>query len=257
VSEDLAFKFGPAPFLIISLIVALTMTWIGFVIGKRFGPAKSESQENAVTSSLASMFVIIGLVLSFSFSFAVNRYEQRWNLIVQEADAISTTFLRADALTPVDRARVQSDLRRYIAAKIDYYSSNGTSRSQSDLQRMLQIKNDVWSVSEKELTKINSPALLLLIQSVNPMFDLGEDQRAALSFRLQGPALVLIEFVSLIAAFLIGFGFGQSGGAHLLVTFLFCLLLVALVYVIIDLDSPRTGFLRVNLIPLIQVQQEM
>lgn len=257
-SGDFAFRLGPYAFFVAAFIVSLLVTWLGFVIGKRIGPPKNETHAAALNTSLASVFVIVGLILSFSFSFAVSRYEQRWQLIVQEADAIYTTDLRADELLPKDRDLLRSYLQRYIATKIDYYSkeSNESARS-SDARLLRRLEQKIWYTTARELATRKAVGLALLAQSVNNMLELGADQRAAFDFRLRGPALSLIVLVSLVASFLIGLGFGQSGSPHWLISALFCLLIVALMYVIIDLDSPRAGLITVNLQPLIEVQQEL
>jgi hypothetical protein len=99
--------------------------------------------------------------------------------------------------------------------------------------------------------------LLSLQQSVDTMFAAGADQRSAFNFRLPGPALLAVVASALVAAFMIGLSFGQSRAAHWLISTFFCLALVGLVYVIIDLDSPRAGLVRVNLAPLIEARQSM
>jgi hypothetical protein len=74
---------------------------------------------------------------------------------------------------------------------------------------------------------------------------------------LPGPALLAGVGAALVAAFMIGLSFGQSRAAHWLISTFFCIALVGLVYVIIDLDSPRAGLVRVNLAPLIEARQSM
>lgn len=257
-SGDFVFRLGPYAFLIIAFLLTLGFTGLGFVIGKRLGPPKNDLQTAALNTALASIFVIVGLILSFSFSFAVNRYEERWHLVVQEADAISTTYLRMVELHPQDRAVARAAMRAYIAAKIEYYRTGGDpALGQLYYQQIRTLEQRIWSITSGELTNRPVPATLLLTQSVNAMFDIGADQRAALGFRLRGPALGLIVFVSLIAAFMVGLGFGHSQSPHWLVSIMFSLLLVGLTYAIIDLDSPQAGLIRVNLLPLEQAEQSM
>lgn len=257
-SGDFAFRLGPYAFILVAFLVTLAITWLGFVIGRRLGPPKGDVQAAALNTALAAIFVIVGLILSFSFSFSVSRYEERWHLVAQEADAISTTYLRAAALRPQDRDRLRAELREYIAAKIEFYRDGGDDAlRQRDYQRVDGLEQQVWTLTENELATRPLPGLMLLTLSVNDMFGLGSDQRDALDFRLRGPALALILLVSLVAAFLIGLGFGQSLSPHWLISIVFSILLVALVYTIIDLDSPQAGLIRVNLLPLVEAQQAM
>lgn len=257
-SGDSVFRLGPYAFLVIAFLITLGFTGLGFVIGKRLGPPKNDLQTAALNTALASIFVIVGLILSFSFSFALNRYEERWHLVVQEADAISTTYLRTVELNPSDRAAARAEMREYIAAKIDYYrNGSDPALGPQDYGKIRTLEQRIWSITSGELSNRPVPGILLLTQSVNAMFDIGADQRSALGFRLRGPALGLIIFVSLIAAFMVGLGFGHSQAPHWLVSVTFSLLLVALIYAIIDLDSPQAGLIRVNLLPLEQAQQSM
>jgi hypothetical protein len=258
VSGDFLFGLGPLAFIIIGFAVCIGVTWLGYASGRRLGHPKNEHHSAALNTTLASIFVIVGLILSFSFSFAVSRYEDRWRLVVQEADAIYTTYLRADMLEAKDRGRLRSFLRRYVAAKIDYYSTQSDATQQaSDLRLLRRLDQQMWRAGAGEPGTRSTVGLVLLVQSLNTMLELGADQQAALEFRLRGPGLILILIVSLVASFLIGLGFGQSGSPHWLVSALFCALIVALIFVIIDLDSPRAGFITVNLTPLYDVQQEM
>jgi hypothetical protein len=97
----------------------------------------------------------------------------------------------------------------------------------------------------------------LLMQAANDTIDISAEQRAALRFRLTGPALVLILFVAALGAFALGMGFGVSDWHNWLVTIFFSLLITIFVYTIIDLDSPQSGFVRINLTPLVEVQRSM
>lgn len=256
-SGDFALGLNGTGFFLVSLIAMVLITCLGYIVGWRIGPPKNAAQSSAINTALAAIFVIVGLILSFTFSFVVGLTLQRWTIIVQEADAIGTTYLRTDALQPVDRQAMRAAMRRYTDTLIDFYGARDDARIAADYGRVGQIEQQIWTISAAELNRRNTFSLSLLQQTINDMFDRGADQRAALNLRLRYPATTLIFLASIIGAFMIGLAFGQSHTANWLISVSFCILLVAFVFVIVDLNDPRSGVIRVNVSPLVDVRRSM
>lgn len=256
-SDELAFGLGPLLFFLVTLAVTIAADFFGYRVGSRIGPPNNEAQAAAINTTLAAIFVIVGLILSFTFSFVVNIAQLRWSTMVQQADAIGTTYLRADALQPADRDLLRASLRRYTDTMIEFYRTSDPKTIAADNQRIGQAEQQMWSASASELNRRNTFALSLLQQTMNDTFDRGADMRAALNLRLRGAATSLIVLAAVLAAFLIGLAFGQSRTSNWLISIAFCILLVALMFVIVDLNNPRGGIIQLNASPLVDVRSSM
>jgi hypothetical protein len=249
----------PQVFLGIIFIGALVLTTVGNILGRRISPPQNDKEVSGLNTALAAVFGIVALVLSFSFSFALNRYEQRWQLVVQEANDIGTMYLRTSLLEKPADEQLRGLLRVYNQDRINYYKNDSNPGEQARAQAStLGLQSRMWKiVSDAQRTSKHPIAAGLLMTVTNDTIDISSEQRAALSFRFGGSALVLMFFVGAMGALAMGMIFGCSRYHNWLVTVGFSVLLALLLYTIIDLDNPQSGFVRVNLTPFMEQQQSM
>ena len=244
----------PAAFVTLILVEVL-----GFWVGRRIGARHVEDTTPALTTALAAIFSIVALVLSFSFSFSLNRFEQRRVLVVQEANAIGTAYLRSSVLAAREGDQYRELLRRYIAARIDYYvNDTQPSVQQRDDTDSARLQAGLWSVVSQALRSNRSDlGASLLMQVTNDVIDTAGQQRAELAFRFGGQALTFILFVTAAGALALGLAFGYGNLRSYFIAVLFVVILTWLSFSIVDLQTPQTGFARVNLGPLYLQQQSM
>ncbi len=250
---------SPIAFIICVFASLFVVEFLGFRAGRLLPHPRDEAAMSALTTALAAIFGIVALVLSFSFSFALARYEQRWQLVVQEANNIGTLYLRTSVLDKAPGDELRSLLRVYTQDRIDYYKNDSDPGAQRRAQAETQTLQDrMWRiVSDAMRTSPRQLGVSLLMQVTNDTIDISSEQRAALNFRLRGSALFLVFLVAVVGALAIGLAFGYTAFRNAFVSIVFSLLLTMLVYTIIDLDSPQSGFVRVNLTPLYDQQQSM
>ena len=258
-SGNLIDGISPLAFVIILFVVLFIVEFLAFRSGQLIRHPKSEAAMSALTTALAAIFGIVALVLSFSFSFALARYEQRWQLVVQEANDIGTLYLRTSVLDKAPGDKLRALLRVYTQDRIDYYESdNDPAAQQRDEAATSALQGRIWTiVTEAMRANPRQLGVLLLMQVTNDTIDISAEQKAALSFRLRGSALALVFLVAVLGAVALGLVFGYTDFRNWLVSTIFSLLLTMFVYTIIDLDSPQSGFVRVNLTPLYEQQQSM
>jgi len=250
---------SPLAFIVVVFVVLFGMEFIGFRTGQVIRHPKNDAAMSALTTALAAIFGIVALVLSFSFSFALARYEQRWQLVVQEANNIGTLYLRTSVLDKAPGDQLRDILRVYTQDRIDYYKSDSDPAAQQrDQTASAALQSRMWTiVSAAMRTNPRQLGVSLLMQVTNDTIDISAEQKAALSLRLPGSALFLVFLVAVLGALAIGLVFGYTDFRNALVSAIFSLLLTVLVYTIIDLDSPQSGFVQVNLTPLYDQQQSM
>src|SRR6185436_1984577 len=110
----------------------------------KFQPPDEKSREN-LSLILSATLTLLGLIIGFTFSMAVGRYDQRKNLEEEEANAIGTEYLRADVLPPTEAARVRTLLKQYLAERILFYEIRDDERVHEINARTAQLQTELWS----------------------------------------------------------------------------------------------------------------
>jgi hypothetical protein len=195
-----------------------------------------------------AVFALLGLLIAFTFSGATNRFEERHVLVVDEANAIGTAWLRLDLLGTEPRAQLQSLFREYLDARLAAYERlPDFDAARLELDHASQVQAKIWSlaVSACEARAENYVAVLLL-PALNEMFDVAT-KRTAIGTRHTPTAVFALLFCAALGcAVLAGFSTAASRERSLLHSIGFATLIAAAVYVTIDLEFPRMGLIRVD-----------
>lgn len=195
-----------------------------------------------------AVFGLMGLLLAFTFSGAASRFDLRRQQIIDEANNIGTAWLRVDLLMPEARTVIQDKFRQYVDARIETYRAiPDTARLNAALTQASQLQQEIWTLSVTAAHEVPGPqAAMLLMPALNEMFDIASTRIA--TTRMHPPTIIyLMLFVlTLICSFLAGYDMGAEATrswAHMLG---FALILGMAVYVIVDLEYPRMGLIRLD-----------
>ena len=146
----------------VSLVALSLSAWIGASFRKRRGSLKEDERED-FGIVLAATLTLLGLIIGFSFSMAVSRYDQRKNYEEAEANAIGTEYVRADLLPAADAARVNALLRKYLDQRIFFYRT----RDQHELQQInaytAQLQAELWSAVRAPAAAQPTPVVALAV----------------------------------------------------------------------------------------------
>jgi hypothetical protein len=195
-----------------------------------------------------ALFSLLGLILAFSFSGAMSRFDARRHLITEEANCIGTAYLRMDLLPDQAKSELQEKFRQYVDARLAAYAAfPDIAKAEAGIKQAAAIQRDVWTKALAGCQQTgSSQAHMLLLPALNTMFDIANARYLAtkmhppiIIFWLMG---VLVLICSLIAGFDMGAGKAKSW-VHILA---FALLLTITVYTIIDLEFPRVGLIQVT-----------
>ena len=239
----------------------------GFLValeaGYRFGVRRSdrcdESDRAHVTAMHGAVLGLLALLLGFSFLMAVSRYEQRKELVRDEANSIGTTYLRSKMLPETERARAPALLRAYVAARLELQSAR------ADLA-LLDASNAKAGVIEMQLWALavsaaaqdpQSQPISLFIQSLNETIDLREKRQAARENHVPDPVLWLLFTVAVVALGLVAYGCGLARKRHPFSNAMFALLIAVVLTAIIDIDKPRRGLIQVTLEPTYRLKASL
>jgi hypothetical protein len=248
-----------APILVIALAIAV---WIGVCceIGFRLGGRMKKSLGESPFGILqAAFFGLLALLLAFSFSLGLSRYDARRIEVEHEANSIHTAFLRTQLLDAKTAPLMREYLRRYLDARIAFVGAenNGRKRARAAAgSRALQ--QQMWSLAMAQATRDKQPGMLsLFIVALNDMIDESGEEADVAAAHIPDPVIIALAMVIGFASVLLGIGFGRTdhrGGFAILV---FALTLALVVAMILDLDRPQRGLIRVSLEPLQSLRQSL
>jgi hypothetical protein len=229
-------------------------------LGRRLGLRHLREYEKLRTGAVAlegAVFGLMGLVVAFTFSGATQRWDGRRTLIVQEANAIGTAWLRID-LAP---AEVQPELRElfkeYLDSRLAFFRAlPAVEPAHAEYARSTALQGRIWSAAVK--ADLSSPAQMLLLPALNEMIDITSTR--AMALETHPPLVIYLLLVGLVLASGVLAGYAganaQRSSTHL---FLFSLAMSVSVFVVIDLEFPRAGFIRIDSADrmLVELRQSM
>lgn len=225
----------------------LLLLELGYRIGRslQVHASGSKSQINAVQ---ASVLGVLALLLGFTFSLALQRYDSRSEAVVDEANAIGTTYLRAQLLPTSLRWDTLALLRAYVDLRVESSSLNLVDATRETLaQQSEQLRQQLWARAQQAAEQDASPVRSgLFIQSLNDLIDAYGRRDAALSRHVPEVVLIVLFATFLMAGGILGYASGVDGHRPTVPSYLMVLVIVLLVFIIIDLDRPRRGLIAVN-----------
>lgn len=233
------------PALAVGLSLAiLLLVHIGRTIGRRHPPAHSDPGLAVIA---AAVFGLLGLLIAFTFAGAAARFDFRRQLIVQEMNAIGTAYLRLKLLPPQAQIELRNHFREYIEARAAIYRKlPDAEAARLELGRSKALQNAIWEKAVAASSGSDGQrAALLLLPALNEMIDITTTRTVALQTHTPAIVLGLLALVALTGALLVGYAIAGVEAHSWLHVFTFVVALTATVYVILDLEYPRAGLIRI------------
>ena len=234
------------PVLVFAL--SLVMLWLSAQTGayfhrRRRQPEEAEHEDLGVL--LAATLTLLGLIIGFSFSMAVTRYDQRKNYEAEEANAIGTEYVRAGLLPAADAAKVRELLRSYLNQRVLFYTTRDTRQLEQINASTAQLQSDLWSAVQTPAAAQPTFMVALAVSGMNDVLNSQGYTRAAWWYRIPGAAWALMAAIAICCNVLVGYNARGTEGSK---KWFFLLPLVVSVafFFIADMDSPRGGLIRVH-----------
>ncbi|MGO9021755.1 MAG: hypothetical protein ACLQVJ_25750 [Syntrophobacteraceae bacterium] len=202
----------------------------------------------------AATLTLLGLIIGFTFSMALNRYDQRKNYEAEEANAIGTEYVRADLLPAADAAKIRELLRNYLDQRVLFYTATDEQQIPQINDRTAQLESELWSVVLAPASAQPTPTAALVVAGMNDVFNSQGYTQAAWWNRIPTAAWVLMAVIAVFCNVLIGYGSRNVKAERLMLLILPFVVTMAF-FLIADIDSPRNGVIRVhphNLISLVE-----
>jgi hypothetical protein len=234
---------------------------LGYRIGCSSTRKKPDSAHEGIGAIEAAVFALLGLLLGFSFAGGISRLDGRRQLIVQEANAISTAYLRLDELPASEQPELRRLFHEYLDARLDVYRKLPNQEAVvQELAHCSQLQQEIWTkaVAATRGDPTNNAARLLL-PALNEMIDVTTTRTVALHTHLPALIFALLMCVALLSALLAGFAMSKRKIRSWLHILLYAAVVSLTVYAVLDLDDPRFGLIHLGAADdaLLQVRNSM
>jgi len=233
----------------IALVAQSLAVFAGDILRKRSHQLRQYERHDFETVRTTTM-TLLALVIGFTFSMAVSRYDQRKVLEEAEANAIGTEYLRADLLPADLGVRTRELLREYLRLRLAYYERGGADID----QQTATAQGQLWQVANSAAAQQPAPIVALVVAGMNDVFNSQGYTEAAWRNRIPVGAWALMGIMAVSSSLLVGFG--ELRRKDMIVLILPIVISIAL-FLISDLDSPRGGIIRVQPQNLLLVAQSM
>ncbi len=245
----------PIVFLIVSFTAMTFASWIGFAVLRRKMPLDDNVRDDFGVVQSATL-TLLALVIGFSLSMAVNRYDQRKNYEEEEANAIGTEYLRADLLPIADAATVRKLLPKYLEQRIRFYQERDPPQLAVIDAATTRLENDLWTGVRTSAAAQPTPVVALAVAGMNDVINTQGYTQAAWRNRIPEAAWSLMILLGVFCNLLVGYG---SRSPTLKMRFLFILpATISVSFMLVaDIDSPRNGTIRVAPKNLMSVTRSM
>jgi hypothetical protein len=217
-------------------------TWVGFSVLRR-GRALDEGLMEDFGVVVAATLTLLGLIIGFSFSMAVGRYEQRKSFEEAEANAIGTELVRADLLPPADATKVRALLKRYLDQRILFYTTLDRQELPQVNERTAELQKELWSAVAAPATAQPNTLVGLAVSGMNDVLNSQGYTQAAWWNRIPSAAWALMAVIAICCTLLVGYG-ARASKAHAVFLSVLPFVLSIAFMLIADIDSPRGGLIR-------------
>lgn len=239
-----------------TLGVVLLAMEIGFRLGRRRARAAEHEKESLVGAAVAATLALVGFMLAFAFGVAGSRFDTRRQAVLDEANAIGTTYLRASLLPDGSGKAIRETLREYTDSRLEIVRTGDVVKG---IQRANELHGRLWTQAEPIARQHpESIQVGLFIQSLNQLIDL-HTTRVVASLYSRIPLLVWISLYTITVVAMLGIGYhaGLESKSRSLAFLLLAVTFSAVIFLVADLDRPREGLLRVGHQAIVDVRNTM
>lgn len=210
-------------------------------LGRRFRLRHKRASES--TAIEGAIFALFGLLLAFTFSGAVSRYDAHRQLLVQESNAIGTAYLRLDLLPAQAQPKLRQLFRDYTESRLHLFDAVHQKLSPESIR----LQREIWlqAVAATSMSGANPDAAKLLLPAINNMIDISATRQNAFDMHPPEVVFLLLFAFSLGCAFLAGFGMTSTPRNWLYIVALAAAVTLT-IYATLEIEFPRQGLLRLS-----------
>lgn len=241
----------------ISTLFVIASIYGGVCLGRARGRGEGEEEAPAMGAVVGATLGLLAFMLAFTFGLAASRFDTRKELLLDEVNAIETTYLRAGLLPAPHCAEVRKLLVRYVDVRASVLRQPGN--LQAAIRESDDLLGRIWphaeALANEELK--NADIVSLFVDSLNEMIDLHAKRITVAAYRIPPVIWLALLAVTVLSMMSVGYEFGQSGKANWQIALMLSLTFSAVILLIADLDRPGSGAVKVNQQPMIDLQARL
>jgi hypothetical protein len=217
--------------------------------GRRIGQRMAQHGDKAPSGIGAvegSVFGLLGLLIAFTFSGAAERFDHRRHLVVEEANIIGTAYLRIDLLPADAQPGMRKLFRQYLDSRLQvYHKLPNIEAAKEQLQRSEDYQDQIWKDAVSTCRQADSSSCRLFLPLINEMIDITTTRTMAMQFHPPVVVFAMLVVLALAGSLLVGYGMavGKRSWIHIIG---FAVAMAVIVYVILDIEFPRFGLIRLD-----------
>lgn len=251
------FDLVPIPALFpLAIVLALVAIEVGLWIGKR-RQASGGEPEGPVGASVGATLGLLAFTLGFTFAMAADRFDTRKKMVVEDANAIGTTYLRASLLPEPPASEIRRLLREYVDLRLDAASHPGGAAAA--IERSEQLQGEIWSATRALIAR-QQPDLgssIPFIYALNEMIDVHSTRLASVRNRIPGTIWFFLFLTAALGMMSMGYQSGLAGSRRSVASVSLAVAFSGVIMLIADLDRPQEGFVRVSQQAMADLQRSM
>ena len=237
-------------------ILSVIISELGYRLGRWWQVRTPDEKEGPTGMIVGSILALMAFLIAVAAGMASDRFDTRRGIILAEANSIGTTYLRAGFLPEPASGEIRGMLREYVPQRI---VPNDLAVVRKKMARSVELQEKLWSVTEElARTTPDSEMLALFIESLNETIDLHETRvTAGIYARVPETILMMLFFGSILTLGMVGYNAGLTRRRSPITATMLIIILGAVITLVVDLDRPQGGFLKVNQQPLLDLQEQV
>jgi len=240
----------------IGLIAGLvTAHEIGFLLGSLTRSA-DDPFDRQVALVRTSTGALVAFLVGFAFSGAASRFVDRADIIVKEANALGTAYLRADTIAEPQRDELKAALKEYTADRVALLSGQRRDQIEPLLAKVASLHERMWRPAIIA-TQNNAPLMAVVLPPINEVIDLHSVHLAMARRHLPIPIMTLLLATAAISVGMVGFGNGRVGRRFSALDSVYVFVLALALWMTVDLDYPGSGLIRVSNLAIVETLATM
>lgn len=247
--QQLLYGYDSIVITVILFILIMIVNEFGFRIG-RFVQASTDAEIKSLTGSIqASILGLLALLLGFTFSMSMQRYDSRSLALISEANSIGTVLLRVQLLPSQFQSDAEHLLHKYIDLRIELGKLDLTKREKRSEynQKIARLQSELWNLAVASTLEDPRPVTTgAFMTSLNELIDSQGKRSALLQMHVPEVVMILLFIVFVVSGGILGYSSGLSGRRVVAPTFIVSFLIAMIVFIIIDLDRPRRGLIQID-----------
>ncbi|MEW6535709.1 MAG: hypothetical protein AB1454_08800 [Candidatus Auribacterota bacterium] len=255
--------FNEVPFWVIylvSVVVVLLSIKLGIVVANIKSRRDEGEHESSVGTVVGATLGLLAFILAFSFGMSADRFGARKQLLLDEVNAIETTYLRAGFFAEPSRSDIRNELKKYVNTRA--FDTSVVDFTYQQYKKLIKdseaIHTQLWAHAEKiARTDLNSDIGALFVESLNNLIELHTSRVTVGFYRIPSIIWIVLISVTILSMASVGYYFGRFGKVSWMISIGLALVFSVVILLIFDLDRTGSGNIKVNQQPMINLQQKL